>query len=276
MSTFSGPDQDAPKNITATFSQVGYVLNLSKVGSGSVNVGGTLHSLPWSDTFTLGTEVTLEAVPDSGWYFAGWAGDASGVANPIAVTMDTDRSITATFTQTLYALNVSAVGNGSIEGEQEFYGWSGDASGTDMSVTLTMDADKAVSAEFMCIETFPDVPCDHWAYSSVEYTAVNNVVEGYPSGDYQPARQVNRAQMAVFIARSIVTPTGEAGLEPYEAPEVPTFSDVPTTYWSYRHVEYLVEIGTVVGYPDGLYRPGKTVTRAQMAVYLGRCFDLLD
>jgi uncharacterized repeat protein (TIGR02543 family) len=438
---------DASKNITATFSQVGYVLDLSKVGSGSVKVDGTLRSLPWSDTFALGAEVTLEAVPDTGWYFAGWAGDASGIANPIAVTMDTDRSITATFTQTLYALNVSAVGNGSIEvngssvvlpysgsvpyggtvtleavpeygwrftgwsgsvvgtdnpvvvmvndelditatfvlpdtyfltitkagsgavsvngtlvslpwigefarnaevvieaaieGDQEFYGWSGDASGTDMSVPLTMDADKAVSAEFMCISIFPDVPCDHWAaeaieavhnadiangysdglylpdlavtraamavfiarglaggtegvptgpeeptfpdvppdhwaYSSVEYTAANNVVEGYPSGTYQPAWQVNRAQMAVFIARSIVTPTGEAGLEPYEAPEVPTFNDVPTNYWSYKHVEYLVENGTVVGYPDGLYRPSKTVTRDQMAVYLGRCFDLLD
>ena len=128
--------------------------------------------------------------------------------------------------------------------------------------------------------TFPDVPSDHWAYSSVEYAAANNVVEGYPGGSYQPAWQVTRAQMAVFIARSIVTPTGEVGLEPYEAPEVPTFNDVLADYWTYKHVEYLAEQAIVEGYPDyfgpdlNAYLPLNVVTRDQMAVYIKRAFEL--
>jgi hypothetical protein len=81
--------------------------------------------------------------------------------------------------------------------------------------------------------------------------------------------------MAVFIARSIVTPTGEAGLVDYEPPEDPTFPDVPSDHWSYVHVEYLAEDGTVAGYPDGLYRPAVTVTRDQMAVYVARAFGLM-
>jgi len=86
--------------------------------------------------------------------------------------------------------------------------------------------------------------------------------------------------MAVFIARSIVTPTGEAGLEPYEAPEIPTFTDVPTDYWCYKHVEYLAEHAIVEGYPDyfgtGLnaYLPLNVVDRGQMAVYIKRAFEL--
>jgi hypothetical protein len=41
-------------------------------------------------------------------------------------------------------------------------------------------------------------------------------------------------------------------------------------------VEYLADLGIVAGYSDGLYRPGATVTRDQMAVYVARAFDLLD
>jgi hypothetical protein len=104
--------------------------------------------------------------------------------------------------------------------------------------------------------------------------AANNVVEGYGDGSYQPNYAVTRGQMAVYVARSIVTPTGEAGLADYEPPESPTFPDVPSGFWAYRHVEYCVETGVVAGYPDGLCRPTTVVTRDQMAVYVARAFDL--
>jgi hypothetical protein len=128
--------------------------------------------------------------------------------------------------------------------------------------------------------SFADIAEDFWAYPHIEYCAENNVVEGYGDDTYQPTWEVNRAQMAVFIARSIVTPTGEAGLEPYEAPETPSFIDVPMDYWCYKHVEYLAEHDIVEGYPDyfgpGLnaYLPTVVVDRSQMAVYIQRAFVL--
>jgi hypothetical protein len=123
--------------------------------------------------------------------------------------------------------------------------------------------------------TFPDVPPDHWAFDHVEYAAANNVVEGYGDGNYHPELAVTRAQMAVFIARSIVTPTGEAGLEPYEPPTEATFPDVPVGFWCYVHVEYIAQEGVVGGYPDGSYRPNHCVTRDQMAAYIARAFGLV-
>jgi Tol biopolymer transport system component len=120
---------------------------------------------------------------------------------------------------------------------------------------------------------FPDIPTDHWAYKYIEYVAENNIAEGYWNG-YQPLRQVDRAQMAVFIARSIVQPTGEAGLVGYVPPTTPDFPDVDTDYWAYKHIEYCFEQGIVEGFPSGYYRPAWVVDRAQMAVYIQRAFQL--
>jgi hypothetical protein len=83
---------------------------------------------------------------------------------------------------------------------------------------------------------------------------------------------VDRGQMAVFVARAMVTPSGDAGIPDPVPP--PTFSDVPETFWAYKQVEYCVGHGVVKGYDDGTYRPGDPVARDQMAVYVARAFKL--
>jgi len=119
---------------------------------------------------------------------------------------------------------------------------------------------------------FSDVPTDHWAFRYVEYAHANGIVIGYQDG-YHPDDVVDRAQVAVFVARAIVEPTGDKGLADYTPPATPSFADVPVTYWAYRHIEYLREQGIVRGYGDG-YRPAVSVSRDQMAVYVNRAFDL--
>jgi uncharacterized delta-60 repeat protein len=47
--------------------------------------------------YTAGTVVQLSAVPAAGFSFLGWSGGASGSANPISITMDADKSVTASF-----------------------------------------------------------------------------------------------------------------------------------------------------------------------------------
>jgi len=122
---------------------------------------------------------------------------------------------------------------------------------------------------------FPDVGTDYWAYKYIEYAYANNIVAGYPGGQYVPEAPVDRGQMAAFIARAIVTPHGEEGLASYTPPETPTFPDVPTDFWTYKHIEYIKSQGIVGGYPDGWYHPGDPCTRDQMAVFVARAFDLL-
>ena len=135
----------------------------------------------------------------------------------------------------------------------------------------------------------------YWAYKYIEYAVSSNVVQGYEYEDtenpgetihrYEPTWGVTRDQMAVYIARAMVAPSGEAGLADYTPSAPENIPDVPTTgcgddgtapYWAYKHIEYCVENGVVFGYDDGYYRPEEVVTRDQMAVYVARTFGLVN
>lgn len=49
--------------------------------------------------FDSDSEVSIRAIPDEGFTFSHWSGDASGSLNPITVRMDTDKSIMAYFSR---------------------------------------------------------------------------------------------------------------------------------------------------------------------------------
>jgi len=65
--------------------------------------------------YPSGTQVTLTAIPASGWSFAGWSGDITSSDNPLTITMDANISATATFTQDEYTLDVSTAGSGTVD-----------------------------------------------------------------------------------------------------------------------------------------------------------------
>ena len=79
------------KAFTSAESQ-GYTLTTSVVGSGTVTAN------PKQSSYPAGTQVTLTANPASGWQLSHWSGGASGSANPVTITMDADKTVTATFT----------------------------------------------------------------------------------------------------------------------------------------------------------------------------------
>jgi len=87
---------------------------------------------------------------------------------------------------------------------------------------------------------------------------------------YHPEFEVDRGQMAAFMARAV---TGGDGNVPTPSGS-PTFPDVDELFWAYRHVEYCVGEGIVRGYDDDYYHPEIVVTRDQMAVYVARAFGL--
>ena len=43
------------------------------------------------------------------------------------------------------------------------------------------------------------------------------------------------------------------------------YSDMDENHWAYQSIKFLTEIGVVVGYPDGTYKPDIPVTRAEFA-----------
>ncbi len=145
-----------------------YDLTVDVEGEGTVDID------PEQEEYEEGTEVTLSAIPDEGWYFEEWTGDYEGTEEEITITMDEDKEITAWFEEEeevppMYALTVNTEGEGEVEidPEQEEYeegtevnlsaipdegwtftNWTGDHEGEEENITITMDEDKEVTANF--------------------------------------------------------------------------------------------------------------------------------
>jgi parallel beta-helix repeat protein len=122
----------------------------------------------------------------------------------------------------------------------------------------------------------PDGTDPYWAYKYIEFVHANSIALGYSDGTYRPTDTVNRGQMAAYIARSIVTPHGDAGLAGYTPPTTPTFIDVPSSHPYYKYIEYVAQdsVNVTRGYSDGTYHPEYVCNRAMMAVYIQRAFQL--
>ena len=82
---------DSDKAVTAHFVALEYTLTANVVGQGSVDLS------PDQTTYHYGDEVTLTATPADGYEFAGWSGDLADGVNPQTLTMNGDKTLTATF-----------------------------------------------------------------------------------------------------------------------------------------------------------------------------------
>jgi uncharacterized repeat protein (TIGR02543 family) len=141
-----------------------YELTTNIVGSGTVTRDPHLVG------YALGVVVTLTAVPDPGWSFGGWSGDLTGTTNPVTITMDGPKVVTATFTQDQYTLAVNVVEGGSVAADPavgpylhgqvvtltatadvgwSFADWSGDLDSSENPATITIVGNTSITATFI-------------------------------------------------------------------------------------------------------------------------------
>jgi hypothetical protein len=85
------------------------------------------------------------------------------------------------------------------------------------------------------------------------------VINGYPDGTYRPDNIVTRAEMAVIVVSAL-------GLADY-ANGTSSFSDMGG-HWSNGFVAYATSLGVIAGYPDGTFKPDKTVSYDEAATML--------
>ena len=85
------------KSVTANFAVISYTL-AADVGRGA---GGEVIVEPSQSGggYAAGSEVTVTAVPGNGYAFSHWSGAVSGSENSVKVIMDSDKELTANFTE---------------------------------------------------------------------------------------------------------------------------------------------------------------------------------
>lgn len=133
---------DGDKTVTANFVRL-YALSVSKTGTGTGTVTGQDINCgaKCSGAYSSGTAVSLTAAPSGGSTFVGWSGVCSGTG-ACAITMDSDKSVTAAFN--LYKINVTV--NTPEKGKVESSP-AGINCGTDCSETFTTPKTLTLTAE---------------------------------------------------------------------------------------------------------------------------------
>ena len=152
---------DANKNITANFAINTYALTINATN-------GTVTQNPNQAVYDSNATVQLTATPSTNYHFTGWSGDLISSANPVTVTMNANKTITANFAIDTYTLTTNAT-NGTVAKNPDqstydvntvvqitatpatgyhFTGWSGDLTGITNPASVTINANKNITANF--------------------------------------------------------------------------------------------------------------------------------
>jgi len=103
-----------------------------------------------------------------------------------------------------------------------------------------------------------------FAYA-VGYLSAHEQLDGFPDGTFRPYSTLTRAEAVLLIARALKLDVNEKETD---------FKDVSEKSKAAGHIAAAVKEGIISGYPDGTFRPGVPMTRAEMAIVLTRAFDL--
>lgn len=125
-------------------------------------------------------------------------------------------------------------------------------------------------------EPFSDVQEGSPYYEAVEYLREGNVLTGYEDGTFRPDNRLNRAEFAKLIANpfilknSRVTECIDDNVD--EDAATVFFPDVARDAW-YGSSVCAVKVATIVdGYPDGTYKPHRTINVAEAMKMLAGTF----
>jgi len=105
--------------------------------------------------------------------------------------------------------------------------------------------------------SFSDVKTSDWFAPYVEAAKTNGLVNGYTDGTFKPTAAITRAEAIKVLMKAI----GASEMQDYKG----TFNDVPKAAWFGPYVNYAAMNGIVNGYNDNSFKPGKFMTRAEVA-----------
>lgn len=132
---------------------------------------------------------------------------------------------------------------------------------------------------------FTDVNIGDEHYVAIKYLKEKGIIDGYEDGSFDTRREINRAEALKILSLAfpksdrsdglvamvdelppidelpIVEPVLQEEINP-EQSELP-FTDVNESDWFYSYILESWQNNIINGYPDGNFRPGQTINRAE-------------
>jgi len=138
------------------------------------------------------------------------------------------------------------------------------------SVNLYSVSAQEAEPEAINEDIFVDVPYGHPEYVAIKYLKEKGIIEGYVDGTYKPDQLVSRVEALklILIANSLITEeyvTNNmiSGIDHLKNIELVKFPDVYKSLWYFAYVKKALELNIISGFPDGTFKPGETVNRAE-------------
>jgi hypothetical protein len=212
----------------------------------------------FSVDFTVTFSEPVTGVDTTGPDFDDFALDTFGLTDPLitAVTVVSETEYTVTVD--------TGSGNGTLGLDVLATGAIVDVSNNPLTEGFT----GGETYQVLKSAIFADVPNTYWANDFIERLYLSRITGGCGVTPliYCPNQGVTRAQLAVFLLRSMYG-------APYLPPEVGDttgFNDVSIDHWAAAWIKQLAAEGITGGCGDGNYCPNQVVNRAQLAVMLLR------
>jgi LPXTG-site transpeptidase (sortase) family protein len=114
-------------------------------------------------------------------------------------------------------------------------------------------------------QTFNDVPEQYKYSESINALTDLGVISGYSDGTFQPDKTITRAEAAKILMATIKPQSAiDESQNSLDSNSTPSpFPDVGNGEWYAPYVSLASQNGIVNGYPDGFFRPEKTINMAE-------------
>jgi hypothetical protein len=126
-----------------------------------------------------------------------------------------------------------------------------------MMFTIIQPTSSVKAASFPDVKDFKE---------EINYLTSLEIIHGFPDGTFRPNHSITRLQAVLMLMR-------EMKVKETNVPD-PGFTDIKPGSTGYQEVAIASHLGIISGFSDGSFRPGGTLTRAQMAKILVNAYNL--
>ncbi len=121
---------------------------------------------------------------------------------------------------------------------------------------------RALGLQTVTYETssFDDISNNHWAKDYIETAYRLDITTGYDNNIFLPDKIVTREEIAKMLDKC-----AEYSQILLDITAEEDFADIDDTRWSYESINKMKNANILSGYPDGEFKPEKSLSRAELA-----------